>query len=74
MGMDLFIVSPEDSILSKLEWTKGRQSQTQFQDALGVLMVQWDRVDFDYLKEWAKNLGVEDALEQLLEQATKLNP
>lgn len=72
MGMDLSIVSPEDSILSKLEWSKDSQSQGQFNDALGVLTVQWERLDFDYLEKWAKKLGVEDSLEQLLEEVKKL--
>lgn len=72
MGMDLSIVSPEDSILSKLEWSKDSQSQAQFNDALGVLTVQWDRLDFDYLKKWANKLKVEDSLEQLLKEVKKL--
>ena len=72
MGMDLCIVSPEDSILSKLEWSKGRESQAQFNDALGVLMVQWDRLDFNYLEKWSKKLGVDDSLEQLLKKIKKL--
>jgi hypothetical protein len=72
MGMDLCIVSPEDSILSKLDWSKGRDSQAQFNDTLGILMVQWDRLDFDYLKKWAKKLKVEDSLDQLLKEVKKL--
>jgi uncharacterized 2Fe-2S/4Fe-4S cluster protein (DUF4445 family) len=72
MGMDLSIVSPEDSILSKLEWSKDRESQAQFNDAMGVLMVQWDRLDFDYMKKWAKELKIEDSLEQLLTEVKKL--
>jgi len=72
MGMNLFIVSPEDSILSKLEWSKGRESQAQFNDARSVLVVQWDRLDFDYLKKWAMVLNVEDSLEQLLKEVKKL--
>jgi len=73
MGMSLWILSPEDSILSKLEWSKSRESQTQFKDALGVIMVQWDSLDFNYMKKWAKELQIEDALEHLLAEAQKLN-
>jgi hypothetical protein len=72
LGMGLYIVSAEDSILSKLEWSKGRESQAQFNDARGVLMVQWDSLDFGYLKKWAKKLKVEDSLEQLLRKVQKL--
>ncbi|OQY07447.1 MAG: hypothetical protein B6I25_01855 [Planctomycetales bacterium 4572_13] len=69
LGIDTYVLSPEDSILSKLEWSKGRQSQTQFKDALGVLIAQKDALDFDYLKKWAKELGIEDTLKNLFEEA-----
>ena len=72
MGMSLWILSPEDSILSKLEWSKGRETQIQFKDALGVIMVQWNNLDFDYLKKWAKELQIEDSLKQLLKEAQNL--
>ena len=72
MGMSLWVVSPEDSILSKLEWSKGRESQIQFKDALGVIMVQWDNLDFDYLQKWAKELQIEDLLERLMKEARNL--
>lgn len=68
LGLDVYVLSPEDSILSKLEWSKGRQSETQFKDALGVLMTQKDTLDFDYLKKWAKELGIDDALNNLLKE------
>jgi len=68
-GSDLWVVSPEDTILSKLEWSKGRQSQQQFQDALGVLIVQSDLLDIQYLKEWAQELGIMNELTKLLDTA-----
>jgi len=35
-------------------------------------VVQWDRLDTDYLRKWAKELQVEESLNRLLEQAKKL--
>ena len=72
MGMNLCVVSPEDSILSKLEWSRGRESQTQFKDASGVLMVQWDRLDFEYLQKWSDELNVRDSLDRLLKEIRQL--
>jgi hypothetical protein len=69
LGIDVYVLSPEDSILSKLEWSKGRKTETQFKDALGVLMTQKDSLDFDYLQKWAIELGIDDALNNLLEEA-----
>jgi len=71
-GLNVWVTSPEDIILSKLEWSKDSQSERQFGDALGVAVVQWDRLDIDYLRKWAKELQVGDSLEQLLEQAGRL--
>lgn len=72
MGMSLWILSSEDSILSKLEWSKGRESETQFKDALGVMTVQWDTLDIDYMKKWAKELQIEDSFEKLLKEGQEL--
>lgn len=71
-GLDVWMTSPEDIILSKLEWSKDSQSEQQFGDALGVAVVQWDRLDVDYLRKWAKELQVRESLEQLLEQAGRI--
>ncbi|MHC4752245.1 MAG: hypothetical protein ACYTFW_20525 [Planctomycetota bacterium] len=68
MDLDVWIVSPEDVILSKLEWAKNSESGQQFRDALGVAVVQWDHLDEVYLHKWAKELQVESSLEQLLKQ------
>lgn len=69
MGLAVWVVSPEDIILSKLEWAKNSESNQQFQDALGVATVQYDRLDRDYLHKWAKELQVESSLERLLKYA-----
>jgi hypothetical protein len=69
MDLDAWVVSPEDVILSKLEWAKNSKSSQQLQDALGVATVQYDHLDRDYLHKWAKELQVESSLEELLKQA-----
>lgn len=72
MGLDIWVVSPEDMILTKLEWSRGQMTGNQFQDALGVAVVQWDGLDKDYLHKWAKELQVDGLLKQLLDRAKKL--
>ncbi len=44
-GLRISILSPEDSVLSKLEWSKMGESARHFEDALGVAVVQWGRLD-----------------------------
>ncbi len=70
--INVFIVSTEDTILSKLEWAKETQSEKQFLDALGVAVVQWKELDREYLNKWAVELDIQESLDNLLNQAEKL--
>jgi hypothetical protein len=56
--------SPEDTILHKLEWFRagGEVSDRQWADIVGVLAVQDDALDREYLDRWAQQLGVSDLL------------
>lgn len=69
MGRRYFLVSPEDSILSKLEWCKLGESERQFRDALQVAAVMGPALDLAYLRRWAAELGVADLLDRLLADA-----
>jgi hypothetical protein len=71
MGQMLWVVSPEDAILSKLEWMKGRESDVQYSDALGVAVAQWGGLDIEYLRQWARELGVQAMLARLLKEARR---
>jgi hypothetical protein len=60
----VFICSTEDIILHKLKWYEagGRASERQWLDVLGVIKVQGDLLDKEYLKLWSKELGVFELL------------
>ena len=68
----VYITSPEDVILSKLEWYRmgGEVSDRQWRDVLGVLKTKEGELDLDYLRKWANELNVKDLLERAL-QASK---
>jgi hypothetical protein len=59
-----YLCSPEDVILNKLEWFRlgNEVSRLQWEDAVGVLTVQKNRLDEDYLDTWADQLGLSDLL------------
>ncbi len=66
--LEFCVATPEDIILSKLEWflRGGRVSEKQWNDVLGVIAVQRERLDLAYLREWAEYLKISDLLEQAL--------
>ena len=72
-GNIVYLASPEDIILSKLEWNKITPSERQAQDALDVAIVQWPHLDQDYLRRWAVELEVSESLEAVLVQASQAN-
>ncbi len=65
-GRRCWFSSPEDTILSKLEWSKFGASERQFNDALGIAKVQSEKLDWEYLRKWAKELNVVELLDKIL--------
>jgi hypothetical protein len=63
--------SPEDTILSKLEWYRmGEEvSDRQWRDILGVMKTRAGDLDLDYLRIWARELKVSDLLERAIREA-----
>ncbi len=66
-----YVSSPEDTFLQKLLWFKktNHQSQKQWRDLLGILKLQNDNLDLNYLKQWAKELNLLAELKQALTEA-----
>jgi hypothetical protein len=59
-GTSVPFVTPEDAILSKLEWARrGGDSERQIADAAGVLQLN-PSLDRAYVARWAAELGVTD--------------
>ena len=55
---NLYVVSPEDLILSKLEWAKDSRSEVQLNDVRNLLKYA-KGLDRRYLTRWARTLGVD---------------
>ncbi|HEX6791691.1 MAG TPA: hypothetical protein VF247_10310, partial [Candidatus Krumholzibacteria bacterium] len=58
-----WVVSPEDLILSKLDWSKESGSEMQQRDIAGLVRTA-QKLDWKYLEKWAKALGVIDELDR----------
>ena len=57
-GISLYVATPEDIVLSKLEWAKVGKSSRQIEDAAGILKVRADELDIPYIEKWVSELGL----------------
>lgn len=63
-GVTVYVSSPEDIVLRKLDWFRmgGEVSDRQWNDIVSVLDVQKAVLDYDYLETWARQLGLHELL------------
>lgn len=68
---EFYFSSPEDIILNKLEWYEmgNRVSERQWLDVIGVIKVQSNNLDVDYLRKWGEQLGVMDLVKKAFLEA-----
>ena len=65
-GQNVFFISPEDLIISKLLWYKESESTRQLEDVESILKIS--QIDLKYLKAWAKQLDISRLLNKLLKK------
>jgi hypothetical protein len=65
---EAYFASPEDTVLAKLDWYRrgNEASERQWLDIVTVIKVQGERLDLEYMRHWAAELGVADLLEEAL--------
>lgn len=68
---EFYILSPEDIILNKLDWFRlgGGVSGRQWHDVLGILKIQKNALDKNYLKHWAAEMRLEELLEKAFQDS-----
>ncbi len=62
-GFDLWVVSKEDLILSKLDWARESLSERQLADVENLIA---SGCDMEYLKAWSAALNLTDMLTRVL--------
>jgi hypothetical protein len=73
-GVPVALASPEDTVLSKLEWAKkAGRSERQLDDAAGVLAVN-PGIDRAYVERWASELGVLDLWREIAVEGPTSGP
>jgi hypothetical protein len=60
LGARVFVASPEDTLISKLEWAKqGGGSELQLRDVTGIVELVGADLDRAYLERWIRELDLE---------------
>lgn len=68
-GKEVYVSTPEDTIVSKLKWTSlSGGSVKHFTDALRVYEVQAGVLDTAYIEKWMNDLNLRTLWESLLRQ------
>ena len=67
-GTRVYFASPEDLIISKLQWYKLSSSDRHLEDIESVFAISGDKLDREYLAKWVEKLGVQDIYGQITEK------
>ena len=70
-AVEFYFSSPEDVIINKLQWYEMGQriSERQWLDVVGVIKVQGDSLDKEYLLNWSRRLNLAELLEKAFSEA-----
>jgi hypothetical protein len=68
-GVRVYVASPEDILIAKLEWAKLGESARQIEDAAGIIQRQGARLDRQYVEHWVRELDLEKQWLTALEKA-----
>lgn len=67
-GVEAMFASAEDVIIRKMQYFHEGGSDKHLRDIAGVLKIQGDRIDRQYIADWSDRLGVRDVWELILAQ------
>ncbi len=61
LGVPVFVASPEDTIVAKLEWSKqSGGSERQRRDVAGILVAAGNQLDRAHVERWVRDLDLRD--------------
>lgn len=69
----IWLLSPEDTILHKLEWYQMGKSEKHIRDIGGMVALLGDQLDLNYLRQWISILGASEIWQRIEEEYRKRN-
>lgn len=64
-GLQAWFSSPEDIILKKMDYYREGGSEKHLRDIAGVIKVQGEKLDQQYIQDWAARLGLSEIWEMI---------
>jgi hypothetical protein len=58
LGVELYVASPEDTIIAKLEWARRGLSERHLRDIAGIIQARRQALDSAYIDRWVTALGL----------------
>lgn len=68
-GAPVFVATPEDTVLAKLEWARAGESERQLRDVRSIIAMAGEALDRAYIERWASELGVTELWERVQREA-----
>lgn len=65
LGLEAFVPTAEDVIITKLRWSHHGRRSKDIDDVRDVIAVQGERIDWDYVSMWCDRHGTLDLLEEI---------
>jgi len=65
---EMYISSPEDLIIAKLDWYKQSDIQKHYEDVIGIFQIQQGKLDIDYIKKWAELFSFLDIVKDIIKK------
>jgi hypothetical protein len=66
---DVFVLTVEDLIITKLRWSRQGKRPKDTQDIKSVLSVQLENIDLNYIRLWCNIHGTTELFEKLLRES-----
>lgn len=65
LGKKVYLATPEDTVLAKLEWAKDSQSERQLRDVAEIFDIQGSHLDSDYIERGIRELQLQSIREKV---------
>lgn len=57
LSRDVYLMTPEDVVIAKLQWSKQGQRNKDIEDVRSVIAVRGKQLDWDYIHRWCEEQG-----------------